>query len=467
MDGKKVLIKFPITEKRRKQAIVNAQSSKRTIQLCLTIFMALCTYKIASDLILAGSSIMQKPGREKPVNSDSSVLASKPLLKILLYTSLFNRDIAHAEYVAHQRLFKPDHKLQQVINDQKLERRRKYEIVYKAHRQYLKRYIPRYDIVLFHVKDMPGSRLLNDVTNFRPSNQLWAYYNKESPFNTPNLANGKYDDLFNITITPKRDSDVFSPYGFYHRKKALNITTDDEHKINDVLKRILAHRIDRNKKNPNRFRLKQNDSLVDMKLDFKGKDLFIAWVVSNCNQVRDYYVQSLLPHLPIHIYGRCAKNYQQKRRCFKNDYFCEVLLRRYKFVLALENSFCDDYISDKYWNSIYRGNVPIVLGGSNYDETLVIPGSYINIRDFNSAESLSNYIIYLSQNEAEYDEYMRWKEHFVVDYLPNDHLRVAEVLKKLSELVKSPLKPFKSYDLSAFYGVKENCPLQFNLTKNW
>ncbi len=39
------------------------------------------------------------------------------------------------------------------------------------------------------------------------------------------------------------------------------------------------------------------------------------------------------------------------------------LLQDYKFYLAFENTYCRDYISEKFWNALKQDIVPIVMGG--------------------------------------------------------------------------------------------------------
>ena len=46
--------------------------------------------------------------------------------------------------------------------------------------------------------------------------------------------------------------------------------------------------------------------------------------------------------------------------------------KHYKFVIAMENSACYDYITEKYWRGIDQGAVPIVYG-NNADYDYVLP----------------------------------------------------------------------------------------------
>lgn len=40
---------------------------------------------------------------------------------------------------------------------------------------------------------------------------------------------------------------------------------------------------------------------------------------------------------------------------------------RYKFVIAYENSICNDYITEKLWRPLILGVVPIYFGAPNVD----------------------------------------------------------------------------------------------------
>ena len=89
----------------------------------------------------------------------------------------------------------------------------------------------------------------------------------------------------------------------------------------------------------------------------KTKD--ILWVVSNCRSDttgRMAFVKELRVHtnLTIDIYGACG----EKGRV-KND---RNLIKDYKFYLALENSICRDYITEKLFKVLGKGTIPVVRG---------------------------------------------------------------------------------------------------------
>ena len=79
-------------------------------------------------------------------------------------------------------------------------------------------------------------------------------------------------------------------------------------------------------------------------------------------------------------------------------------------MLAFENSFCDHYVTEKYWDYIERGIVPVVMGATYEDN--VIPGSFIDTSKFDSIEGLAKYLLYLNSNDTAFNEYFSWKQKY-------------------------------------------------------
>lgn len=50
---------------------------------------------------------------------------------------------------------------------------------------------------------------------------------------------------------------------------------------------------------------------------------------------------------------------------YLNNLYSDALLRflsRYKFMIAIENGICNDYITEKYWRPLIMGVIPIYFG---------------------------------------------------------------------------------------------------------
>ena len=74
-----------------------------------------------------------------------------------------------------------------------------------------KRLLLESDAVIFHGRDMPDV-----LPTHRTSNQRWVYFIQENPHYTSPKPS-KYNGIFNWTMTYKRSSDVWAPYGSYKR----------------------------------------------------------------------------------------------------------------------------------------------------------------------------------------------------------------------------------------------------------
>lgn len=245
---------------------------------------------------------------------------------------------------------------------------------------YRHRLFPRSDVVIFHGQDMPDTFELEKLNSRRPKGQIWIYFVLESPSNARDTY--FFRDMFNWTMTYERNADIFLPYGSY-------------------------------------VTLKPGEKSSYGQINPDNKDRLVVWTVSNCGGLRDWFVRELKNHIRVDIFGSCADSvYQphlQDEECEKDSPECENLLKRYKFQLAFENGNCVDYVTEKYWGGpLELGIVPVVLGGANYSE-MAIPGSYINVFDFDSIKTLADYLLYLDKNDTAYMEYFAWRKLYMVD----------------------------------------------------
>ena len=48
------------------------------------------------------------------------------------------------------------------------------------------------------------------------------------------------------------------------------------------------------------------------------------------------------------------------------------ILAKYKFVLAIENAVCPDYITEKLWKVLQVGAVPVYFGAPNVQVCMII-----------------------------------------------------------------------------------------------
>ncbi|GBG84902.1 hypothetical protein CBR_g39363 [Chara braunii] len=84
-------------------------------------------------------------------------------------------------------------------------------------------------------------------------------------------------------------------------------------------------------------------------------------------------------------------------------------LPHYKFCLAFENSMEEDYVTEKYFQCLVAGSVPVVIGAPNIDDFEPAPGSHLRIASESDMDAVAQRITQLMVNEEEYERMLRWK----------------------------------------------------------
>lgn len=288
-----------------------------------------------------------------------------------------------------------------------------------------------FDAVLFH-----GSELLErDVPNARLPGQRYFFVNLESPANRP-ITGNFFEDFFNDTMTYRLDSDVLWPYAILIDEKdaivsPLRNTTWIDHNATDVA---------------------GGGRNATTKDPAKGKTKLVAWLVSNCESKsrRENYVDKLSLHVDVNIYGTCGRN-----ACEKNDPDCfRNVVQPYFFYLAFENTLCEDYVTEKFYNALRHNVVPVVYGGANYS-LFAPPNSYVNALDFDSPRQLAAHLREIASDPRKYDGYFAWKRHYRVSH-PRAACNLCAYLHG-----KPRVKTYRQ--LSGWY-MSDKCPLQEKLS---
>ena len=245
-------------------------------------------------------------------------------------------------------------------------------------------------------------KYLEDLVQLEPpKGQTWFFFSTEPPFRVnfwakklPAFRQLKYHKM----MTYRRDSDVYLPFGYYR-----------EHLPN------------------------QNRKVLKPRNYAEGKKDLIVWIGRNCGEVtwpRMAFLAKIQELLPLETYGKCGELFCYPLRSEQ----CRLAMRRFKFFLALANTECRDYITEKFWtNSLSYDIVPVVYGAPREDfEKVAPPNSFIHVSDFPSLESLAEYLRLLDQNDALYNSYFKWKERGVVQRLfPLTLPTVCEILPHL------------------------------------
>ncbi len=220
--------------------------------------------------------------------------------------------------------------------------------------------------VVFH---LPNSREMGDALRY--PGQRWIGWSLECKQNYRIQANPRIMKHFDFMMTYETRSDVWCPYlpkADWWRDAGARATPAKSEEAPVAL-------------------------FVSARLNYSGRlDL----------------VEELSKHLRIDSYGR----YWHNRNLPGPDLGKVTKLEtigRYRFCLAVENSIEQDYVTEKIYDCLGAGTVPIYLGAPNVDE-FAPPGSYVNAADFRTPAELAAYIRHLCETPAEYESYFRWKK---------------------------------------------------------
>ncbi|XP_073310975.1 glycoprotein 3-alpha-L-fucosyltransferase A-like isoform X4 [Primulina huaijiensis] len=137
----------------------------------------------------------------------------------------------------------------------------------------------------------------------------------------------------------------------------------------------------------------------------KTENALAAAFISNCG-ARNFRLQALVglenANIKIDSYGGCHRNRDGKVDKVE-------ALKRYKFSLAFENSNEEDYVTEKFFQSLVAGSVPIVIGAPNIQDFAPSPGSLLHIKEVKDIDLIAQTMKHLAENPTAYNESLRWK----------------------------------------------------------
>lgn len=223
------------------------------------------------------------------------------------------------------------------------------------------------DAVVFHIPEWRTWRRF--LLPRKRSGQLWVAWSMECEQNYPLLLDPCFMKLFDLTMTYRLDSDIPVPY-----------VGGDE---------------DREFRRP--------------PLSKKSEPLLVSFLSSTINRSgRRGYVRELSHALPIDSYGRFLRN-----RTLTQDQGIPTKLHtisRYKFTLAFENAIGEDYVTEKFFDPLRAGSVPVYLGAPNIEDFAPGDRCFINAAHFPHPKALADYLYQVGTSEHDYGSYFAWKE---------------------------------------------------------
>lgn len=148
----------------------------------------------------------------------------------------------------------------------------------------------------------------------------------------------------------------------------------------------------------------------------RGGRAMAAAFISNCKpQERLDVMRMLRKHgVTVDSYGSChhSKDIPGDARNTRSRAAKLQLQRQYLFTLSFENSRARDYVTEKLFDALAVGSVPIYLGADNVGDfapTENVDESIVRVSEFESVADLAQSIRRLARDEAAYGRLLSWK----------------------------------------------------------
>ncbi|XP_052225591.1 3-galactosyl-N-acetylglucosaminide 4-alpha-L-fucosyltransferase FUT3-like isoform X1 [Dreissena polymorpha] len=254
----------------------------------------------------------------------------------------------------------------------------------------------------------------------RKKDQAWIFFNLEPQTLYGYNFGPEWNYVMNWSMMYHRDADIPYPYGTIELRNNSQSVLD-----------------------------KKNYSAI-----FDGKSVFASWFVSHCHvqSRRDEYVEQMQKYgVDIDIFGSCFKNH---RSLPKNDpQKIDKVLYQSKFYLAFENSFCEDYVTEKFFERFNSDTIVVVRGGINYTKYFP-PGTFVNAADFGNAKKLAEFLIRFGNDKDKYTAMLRRKDMYVST---QPQLEYCKSYCKLCEMLNNVDKYRKTYKTIREYVDSKPC----------
>lgn len=217
--------------------------------------------------------------------------------------------------------------------------------------------------VVFHLPELRPLRWFR-----KPAGQRWVGWWMECEAHYPQFLDPEVMRLFDLTMSHHQTADVFTAY--CQPELLAGLRTPPQPKPPDNLVALF----------------------VSAPYNASGRFELIA---------------ELMQHLDIHSYGARMRN----RRLIADSGSRSKLetIAQYKFTLAFENAIAEDYVTEKFFQPLLAGSVPVYLGAPNIDDFAPGEHCFINAADFATAKELAEHLLMLNSNDQAYAEYFTWK----------------------------------------------------------
>lgn len=223
------------------------------------------------------------------------------------------------------------------------------------------------DAVVFHLPDLARTLEVDEIE--KPEGQLWVAWSLECEVNYPWMERKDIRDLFDLWMGYHSNDDIaygYCKYGYLG-------------KLQQPLKQL------------------------------PDKNKTCMFISSPFNQShRQEYLCELMKYTAIDSYGAFCNNRKLDADAGRGT-LLEVI-KDYKFVIAFENAIAVDYVTEKFYNPLIAGTVPVYLGAPNVYDFAPGENCFVDISLFDSPRILAEFINNCYEDDLEYHRFFEWRE---------------------------------------------------------
>ena len=237
----------------------------------------------------------------------------------------------------------------------------------REHFSFDRRRLREADAVVFHIPDYRPTAA-DDTPKYR--GQAWVAWSMESRVNYPRLADPAFMAHFDLTMTYEPGADVWSPY--LPKQAIWQAISGPPARKDPVLAPVVMFQ--------------------SARLDKSGRNAFAAQLMRHI--LVDSFGQFLHNlDLPVADTGAATKR---------------TTIANYRFCLAQENSIAPDYVTEKLFDPLRCGTVPIYRGATNVRD-YAPDHSYIDGDAYGGPKGLADYLQHLIETPDAYAAYFAWR----------------------------------------------------------
>ncbi len=178
------------------------------------------------------------------------------------------------------------------------------------------------------------------------------------------------------------------------------------------------------------------------------KEKFCNFMASNYKaKERINFVKALMKRKKVDCLGPVLYNMEISDNVGKLDHTGEYIdwrkekfetIKEYKFTMAFENEQAYNYVTEKIYQPLVVGSIPIYWGAPNVD-TIFNPKCFVNVNNFNSYEEAIDEIIKIDEDKAYYETF--FEEPAILIHSKLIDLSEKQIIERINTVILRDKEP--------------------------